>query len=90
MTLEQGLLTAIVVLLMLACGMLGYGVRLLQDSVKTQRRFVRLWVTIHRPPDALIPEEQLWRSGGASDAAREQETNGWSRLHGAASEHGWA
>src|SRR5215510_8638528 len=49
MTLGEQLLVAIIVLLLMACGMLWYGVRLLQESVKTQRRLVRMWLTIHRP-----------------------------------------
>jgi len=53
MTLGERLLMAIVVLLLMACGMLWYGVRLLQESVKTQRRLVRMWLTIHRPTDSL-------------------------------------
>jgi hypothetical protein len=36
MTLGERLLMAIVVLLLMACGMLWYGARLLQESVKTQ------------------------------------------------------
>jgi len=41
-TLGEKLPVAIVVLLLRACGMLWYGVCLLQESVKTQRRLVRM------------------------------------------------
>ena len=58
MTLGERLLMAIVVLLLMACGMLWYDVRLLQESVKTQRRLVRLWLTIHRTTDSLTQEER--------------------------------
>ena len=61
MTLGEKLLVAIVVLLLMACGMLGYGVRLLQESVKTQRRLVRMWLTSHRPTDTLTQEERQER-----------------------------
>jgi hypothetical protein len=61
MTLVEKLLVATVVLLLTACGMLWYGVRLLQESFKTQRRLVRMWVTIHRPIDLLTQEERQER-----------------------------
>jgi hypothetical protein len=61
MTLGEGLLGVIVVLLLIACGLLGYGVYILQESIQTQRRLVRLWLTSHRPIDALPQEERQER-----------------------------
>ena len=59
MTLGETLLMAIVVLLLRACGMLWwYGVRLLQERVKMQRRLGRMWLTIHQPTDSLTQEER--------------------------------
>jgi len=58
MTLGEGLLVAIVVLLMMACGLLGYGVCLQQKSIQTQRRLVWMSVTIHWPPNALTQEDR--------------------------------
>jgi hypothetical protein len=57
-TLGERLLMAIAVLLLMACGMLWYGVGLLRESVKTQRRLLRMWLTIHRPTDSLTQKER--------------------------------
>jgi hypothetical protein len=61
MTLGERLLMALVVLLLMACGMLWYGVRLRQESVKSQWRLVQMWLTTHRPTDSLTQEESQER-----------------------------
>ena len=58
MTLGETLLMAIVVLLLMACGRLWYGVRLLQERVKTQWRLGRMWLTIHRSTDSFAQEDR--------------------------------
>jgi hypothetical protein len=58
MTVGETLLMAIVVVLLMACGMLWYGVRLLQESGKMQRRLGRMWLMIHRPTDSFTQEEK--------------------------------
>ena len=88
MTLGDGFLAAIVVLLMMTCGLLGYGVKLLQDSVKMQRRLVRMWMTLHRPTDLRTQEERPMRAEGGSDAAWERGREGWGTPHAVASQRG--
>ena len=61
MTRTEGLLLAIVVLLLVACSLLGYGVYFVRESVQIQRRVARMWLTLHRPTNAHTQEERTER-----------------------------